>query len=387
MNLDVFVTTACNMQCLFCGAWKQDNPNQFIELDKVFSILDAGKDYGFKYTTLSGGEPLMHPNILEIIDYANNKGFWINITTNGLLIDDKFLSSIKGKKVNIRVSFHSLKKELHNKITNGDTYDQLVATINRLKELRVYYSIGSTIFEENVDEIEQLAEFALKSNAAFIRYSPVVSILKGNGIKLDQKFHEEMLVRIIKAALKYKNYLSYPKKNLNLIGDPIDIMTTRRCPAGSDIFMIVDANQDIIPCQFFPSEVEYPHCKYTCCDDFKKLKNEMNGMFSEDFLDNLQGECKDCSFKSVCYGSCIGNKLTRGLKLTDEQPLCLRKIMKNALSGFSSKEMEDLMQYWYYHYNQRVSIFDRNKSCIRKLPIWELNFKYGIQQNFQDTAY
>lgn len=378
MNLDIFLTTDCNMTCKFCGAWKQDQKAKYLDKEDVFKTLEDGKKYGFKFTTLSGGEPLLHPDLKEIIEFADFLGYWINITTNGLLVNQEFINAIKNKKVNIRVSCHTLNKEKHKEITGDNTFDKVMESIYLLKSNNKYYSIGFTTFDENISEMTEIARFALENNAAFIRFTPVARVFKGKEFNLQVGFYEKMLKNIVDLCIKYKKYLKYEKSGNKINSNFLDIMTTRQCPAGSDLFMIIDANKDIIPCQFIPKELNYWEKDYKSIEDFTKVKNNLKKAFQEAKDKGFTGECKKCAFVNVCLGSCLANKLPDGLQINDEQPVCIKKALKNVLMGYSESEVEELLNYWFYHFNQRVSNKDKNKACMRKLPIWELNFRYDV---------
>ncbi|MEG1009028.1 MAG: SPASM domain-containing protein [Clostridia bacterium] len=97
----VEITNVCNLNCKFCI--KNSRCEKFISMDEFNIILD--KLYGYtKYLYLHIlGEPLMHPLINELIDVADEKKFFINITTNGYLI-----KKIKTKNIRqINISLHS----------------------------------------------------------------------------------------------------------------------------------------------------------------------------------------------------------------------------------------------------------------------------------------
>lgn len=96
------ITNGCNLNCSFCIGNKRKI--KFLSFSKFKIILDKIKPYtNYLYFHILG-EPLLHPNIIMFIDYASNMGFYINITTNGYLIN-----KLKGIK-NIRqlnISLHS----------------------------------------------------------------------------------------------------------------------------------------------------------------------------------------------------------------------------------------------------------------------------------------
>jgi len=95
MNIELFLTTNCNMGCVFCGAWNQEDHNKHISYEKVYKILDDLSAANYKYLNLTGGEPFLHKHILDFVDYAVERGFYVNIPTNGLFINEKTIERLK----------------------------------------------------------------------------------------------------------------------------------------------------------------------------------------------------------------------------------------------------------------------------------------------------
>lgn len=104
----VEITNNCNLSCSFCNEVKRKR--QFISIDKFTILMNKLKGYtNYLYFHLMG-EPLLHPNINELIDLGS-KNFNINITTNGYLLD-----RVKDNKniTQINISLHSY-NEKYNK--------------------------------------------------------------------------------------------------------------------------------------------------------------------------------------------------------------------------------------------------------------------------------
>ncbi len=80
----VEITSSCNLACYFCPP--TERAKQFIEVEQFKHVLDQIKphtDYIYLHVK---GEPLLHPKIDELLDISAEKGFKVNITTNGTLL-------------------------------------------------------------------------------------------------------------------------------------------------------------------------------------------------------------------------------------------------------------------------------------------------------------
>jgi radical SAM protein with 4Fe4S-binding SPASM domain len=113
------ITSVCNLACSFCPQTKRQA--NFIKIDAFTKILDEIKphtDYIYLHVK---GEPLLHPKIDELLDVSYEKGFKVNITSNGTLINKakhKILMKPALRQVNF--SLHSF--DGHEGSTNKDEY-------------------------------------------------------------------------------------------------------------------------------------------------------------------------------------------------------------------------------------------------------------------------
>ncbi|MGD8189638.1 radical SAM/SPASM domain-containing protein [Brevibacillus ginsengisoli] len=100
------ITSVCNLACAFCP--QTERPANFIKVEQFSEILDQIKPYtDFIYLHVKG-EPLLHPKIDQLLDISHEKGFKVNITTNGTLIAknrDKLLGKPALRQMNF--SLHS----------------------------------------------------------------------------------------------------------------------------------------------------------------------------------------------------------------------------------------------------------------------------------------
>lgn len=104
----VEITNNCNLNCSFCTHNKRQN--KYISIDEFRIILDKLEGYTNHLYLHVLGEPLLHPNIKEIINIASKK-YQVNITTNGYLID-RISNCENIRQINISLhSFNELNKK------------------------------------------------------------------------------------------------------------------------------------------------------------------------------------------------------------------------------------------------------------------------------------
>ncbi|NLK22223.1 MAG: radical SAM protein [Epulopiscium sp.] len=103
----VEITNACNLSCTFCP--KSNRKPQFMSIENFRKILNQISPYTEYIYFHVKGEPLLHPDIDKFLDISYEKGFRVNITTNGTLIDkvrDKIIMKKSLRQINF--SLHSL---------------------------------------------------------------------------------------------------------------------------------------------------------------------------------------------------------------------------------------------------------------------------------------
>lgn len=206
------VTHRCNLRCKTCWFWgehgKYSKGGKFEEmsLDEIKSFLDSISSFK-PYLLLTGGEPLLYPEIEKIIKYASSKGIFVGLITNGMLATKEKLKKIIEAGLNfITVSIDAPNADLHNQIRNNkSSFDNCINTLKTIKELRGKKSFPIitttfTISNYNFNKINGILETV----------EPFVDILQ---------FQHQWFTDSASA----KAYAKWAEKNLNLnshhIGD------------------------------------------------------------------------------------------------------------------------------------------------------------------------
>lgn len=156
------ITGLCNLRCEHCLSRSGESlPNELNTL-QAMRLLDYLEEMKVFNISFSGGEPLMRPDIFEIIDYASQKNFSLELLTNGALITENVLDRLEDSNIfNIQVSIDGI-GETHDcfRGRNG-TYDRAVNAIKLLKDKKYNVSISSTVTKQNMSEIPNIIDMAI----------------------------------------------------------------------------------------------------------------------------------------------------------------------------------------------------------------------------------
>lgn len=141
------ITNLCNLNCSFCPQTKQQS--EFMNIDTFRNILDQVKPYTDYLYFHVKGEPFLHPQIDKFLDISYEKGFQVNITTNGTLIN-KVKDKLAGKPAlrQLNFSLHSFDGNdgLNNKV------EYISDILSFVKEVRENSNVLISLRLWNLDE-------------------------------------------------------------------------------------------------------------------------------------------------------------------------------------------------------------------------------------------
>ena len=151
----VEITNSCNLKCSFCPETKR--AKEFMNLDKFKHILKEIKEYTNLIALHVKGEPLLHPNLKEILSACREENMLVNITTNASLLEKNLDIIIKSNAVRqLNLSLHSITKN-----ENSDSYNfknYINSVLNASKEILEKTNIIISYRLWNLENIEKNSE-------------------------------------------------------------------------------------------------------------------------------------------------------------------------------------------------------------------------------------
>jgi len=180
--VDIYPTFRCNLECIHCDNRKQAIESRELILDTWKAIItDLRKWLGPFILRICGGEPLMRPDIIDIIVFAKSQGVFTVLSTNGTLISrDLSVRIIRSGLDFIAISLDSLRADIHDSLrgTSG-SYIKAREAIDLLNGKIGMMQIMTTIMSCNIDEILSLVDFC-DDNNIFISFQGLYGFHNSN---------------------------------------------------------------------------------------------------------------------------------------------------------------------------------------------------------------
>jgi len=165
-RVDVKIGFSCNNLCQFCVQGDKRFKFKNRTLKQINSALAKGKAAGCKGVVLTGGEPTIHPNILEIISLSKELGFNpIQIQSNGRMFAYREFCKkiIKAGANEFSPALHGSKPEIHDQLTSSPgAWAQVIKGINNLKLLNQIVITNTVITTLNYKDLPDIARLFVK---------------------------------------------------------------------------------------------------------------------------------------------------------------------------------------------------------------------------------
>lgn len=217
------ITESCNMACPICYFGKKSSKHISIDefknrLETLLTVENGSLDV----LQISGGECLIHPDFLEMLDIALEKNIGrVLINTNGLALleNEVIFSKIRDNKdkVEVYLQFDGFDDEVYKTLRGCSLVQQKIDIINKLNDNDIKICLAVTVYEGNLNEIPKILELSVKtkhiSGITFQRLTKVGSALSAS---VPSVFQEDILLAIAQSGyMGYKDLIPLPCSHEN----------------------------------------------------------------------------------------------------------------------------------------------------------------------------
>ena len=238
-----YITHRCNAHCSFCDIWKKyrNMENVDCSLEDVKNNLFQLKSLGVKFIDFTGGEPLLHPHLPEMLQAAKKIGFHTSVTTNCLAYPNR-AEELKGLIDLLHFSLDSLDEKENDSLRGKNSFSSVMESIQIAKQLGELPDLLFTVTQSNYRAIEKLANFAQEEKLILI-VNPVFKYSSQKKINVEALNYIEQFQ---KAPYVYINRALHRliRSGGNKRADP-------RCRAVTSTIVISPNNEILFPCYHF----------------------------------------------------------------------------------------------------------------------------------------
>ncbi len=241
-TLQIDPTSACNLRCPGCWAGEYGQSDR-ISPERLDQLFDEMKELGIYWVTLSGGEPLIYPHLLELMEKHNDMFFMAY--TNGTLLDDQMADEM-ARLGNFTPAF-SLEggRERTDARRGNGTFDQVITAMERCSERGIPFGASLTATRENVRELYS-DDFMAPLNERGVLYIWVFHYIPiGRSPDLQLMVTPEQRLWMVKRMRELR--ATYPMAMVDFWNDGHQV---EGCIAGGRLYAHINAAGDVEPCGF-----------------------------------------------------------------------------------------------------------------------------------------
>lgn len=314
------ITRRCNLRCVHCRSSSQleveGHPD--FSLDEAKRVLDDIHSYASPVVVLSGGEPLLRPDVFDIAAYGTALGLRMCLATNGSLVtaDTCRLITESGIRM-VSLSLDGSTAAVHDDFRNQPgAFDGVMNAIRLFNAHNIDFLVNSSFTKRNQDEAPKIHQLVKSLGATAWYLFMIVPTGRGEEIMAElippdeyeamlnwhydmEKEEDELLVRPTCAPQYYRVVLQRAKQE----GEKFKRRTlkfstggSKGCLAGQLICMI-DVDGNVLPCSYFPLPAGNIRTQ-----SFREIWEE-SPLFLEmrDFA-GYKDHCGRCEYLNVCGG-------------------------------------------------------------------------------------
>jgi len=185
----LYLSAGCNLNCRHCWITPtfvngKPVPAECLDIGLIKQAVFEAKPLGLTAVKLTGGEPTLHPDFIQVVDFLSDQELNLTMETNGTLIDKDMARHLQNSKLShVAVSLDSPDPAWHDQFRGKKgAFDAAVSGIENLVAAGFKPQIIMSVVRDNAIQIEGLIELALKLGAGSVKFNPVTPSGRGADI-------------------------------------------------------------------------------------------------------------------------------------------------------------------------------------------------------------
>ena len=297
------VTKKCNLNCNICNSNLSRDKEIDLTLPEITRLAIILKKIQVSILVLTGGEPFIRKDIIEIAKIFKTSGLEVRFQTNGFLLTPKLINELRKLDTSgITISLDSLDPEIQDRLTNfNNSHEKIFKALSLMtqysSQTKNISAINTVVSKLNIEELPTIAKFASRLGL-FISFIPIHStqanshfIIRKNNVELE--FSEKDFLAIDRVyseliEMKKQGYLIY--NSSRFLRETPDYLKYKKiqwkCDS-PDLYFAISPSGNFLPCVDLNSNINILD------QDF--LKNYLQGIPQNQIRKKVDG-CEGCMY-------------------------------------------------------------------------------------------
>jgi SynChlorMet cassette radical SAM/SPASM protein ScmF len=314
-----YLTEGCNLRCRHC--WiapkyqTEGNSYPALDLDLFKSIIEQAKPLGLTGVKLTGGEPLLHPQIHEILEHIRVEDLRLTVETNGVLCTSGLAEKMaECKNTFVSVSLDGAETETHEWVRGvKGCFGEAIRGLRNLVSTGLRPQVIMTIMHQNKEQMEQMVRVAENLGAGSVKFNILQPTARGEKMHFTgEALDIEELVDLgkwventLSAATDLNLYYDHPMafrplgKMFGQNGDGCGV-----CGILGILGVLANGSYALCGIGETVPDLCFGHASSDSLEDIWK-KTPVLLELREGLSMRFEGICGDCLMKGLCLGSCV----------------------------------------------------------------------------------
>jgi len=273
IEISLSLNNTCNLRCRMCRIWNSGEEENLLTLKKCLDIINELDEFEVKGVRISGGDPLLVPWVLDLVEYINKRKYHSCTTTNGSMINEAYASKIAASGLSdLNFSLDSYTPGIHDAIRGlPGSRDRIMDAIGYIAKKGTGPAIGinTVISNFNLDDLLILTDSIQKDKR--INHIYFMAIMQPFNTPLDKEWflkedfaglwpEDKEKVRYVineliarkKSGYKINNSFAQLRTFIDYFMDPLYFTKKTTCNLGNEV-MEVNQMGDVFLCHAYES--------------------------------------------------------------------------------------------------------------------------------------
>ncbi len=317
------LTYRCPLHCVFCY-----NPLNYAAIENELTtaewvkVMREARQLGAAQLGFSGGEPLMRDDLEELVDEAHRLGFYTNLITSGVGLNEKRIQALKTAGLDhIQLSFQDSTQEMNDFLSSTKTFELKKRVAALIKQYDYPMVMNVVLHRHNLPHIDKIIEMALSLEAEYVELANT----QYYGWAMKNREHlipsHQQLIEAEAIVNQYREKIGKTCKLLFVVPDYFENRPKACMNGWGSVFLGVGPDGAALPCH---NAREIPDL------DIPNVKNHsMREIWYESKAFNffrgyewMQEPCRSCDEKSKDFGGCRCQALMLAGDASKTDPVC-----------------------------------------------------------------